>query len=73
MDATIIELGEFRYVEEGSGESLVFLHGLFGALSNFQDARKYFSERFRVLTPVLPIYELPLRKTTLYPVGLANS
>ena len=51
MDATIIELGEFRYVEEGKGEPLVILHGLFGALSNFQEVRKYFSKRFRVLTP----------------------
>lgn len=64
MDAKIIQLGEFRYVEEGSGEPLVILHGLFGALSNFQEARKHFSKKFRVLTPFLPIYELPLRKTS---------
>jgi 2-hydroxy-6-oxonona-2,4-dienedioate hydrolase len=64
MDAEIIELGEFRYVEEGVGEPLVILHGLFGALSNFSEARKHFSKKFRVLTPMLPIYELPLRKTS---------
>ena len=31
------EEGEFRYVEEGSGPVLLFLHGLFGALSNFEE------------------------------------
>jgi 2-hydroxy-6-oxonona-2,4-dienedioate hydrolase len=64
MDSEIIELGEFRYVEEGVGEPLVILHGLFGALSNFSAVRKHFSKKFRVLTPMLPIYELPLRKTS---------
>ena len=64
MDVKIIELGEFRYVEEGIGEPMVILHGLFGALSNFKDVRKHFSQKFRVLTPMLPIYELPLRKTS---------
>ncbi|MGY8917410.1 MAG: alpha/beta fold hydrolase [Flavobacteriales bacterium] len=64
MATEIIELGEFRYVEEGVGEPLVILHGLFGALSNFSEVRKHFSKKFRVLTPMLPIYELPLRKTS---------
>jgi 2-hydroxy-6-oxonona-2,4-dienedioate hydrolase len=64
MEAKIIELGEFKYLDEGDGEPLVILHGLFGALSNFESARAYLSKRFRVLTPVLPIYELPLRKTS---------
>ena len=64
MDSEIIELGEFRYVEEGVGEPLVILHGLFGALSDFSAVRKHFSKKFRVLTPMLPIYELPLRKTS---------
>jgi 2-hydroxy-6-oxonona-2,4-dienedioate hydrolase len=26
---------KFRYLEEGQGEPLMLLHGLFGALSNF--------------------------------------
>ena len=63
MDTKIIELGEYRYVEEGVGEPLIILHGLFGAMSNFSHVRAYFSKKFRVITPMLPIYELPLRKT----------
>jgi 2-hydroxy-6-oxonona-2,4-dienedioate hydrolase len=64
MKSEVIELGEYKYLDEGTGEPLVILHGLFGALSNFASAREYFSKRFRVLTPILPIYELPLRKTS---------
>lgn len=63
MDTNIIELGEYKYVEEGTGEPLIVLHGLFGAMSNFTHVREHFSKRFRVITPILPIYELPLRQT----------
>ena len=42
----------------------MLLHGLFGALSNFQEVRAHFSKRFRVITPMLPIYELLMLETT---------
>ena len=61
---TIIERGEYKYVEAGSGEPLVVLHGLFGALSNFADVFDHFSDRFRVIIPMLPIYELPMLSTS---------
>lgn len=64
MEPTIQQVGDYRYTDEGTGEPLVILHGLFGALSNFASVREHFSKRFRVLTPMLPIYELPLRKTS---------
>ena len=64
MESNVLESGEFKYLDEGSGEPMVILHGLFGALSNFTQVREHFSNRFRVLTPMLPIYELPLRKTS---------
>ena len=32
---------KFRFVEEGEGEPLVLLHGLFGALSNFEKLIEY--------------------------------
>jgi len=28
--------GEYSFIDEGSGEPLVLLHGLFGALSNWE-------------------------------------
>lgn len=60
---TILTRGEYRYVESGAGEPLVLLHGLFGALSNFEAVRVHFSQRFRVIIPMLPIYDLPLLST----------
>ena len=63
MDLTILERGPYRYVEEGEGTPLVLLHGLFGALSNFQEVRAHFSKSYRVITPMLPIYELPMLET----------
>ena len=64
MESTVLESGKYKYLDEGTGEPLVILHGLFGALSNFESVREQFSKRFRVLTPMLPIYDLPLRKTS---------
>ncbi len=55
----------FRYIDEGQGENLLLLHGLFGALSNWDGVIDGFSSRYRVLIPVLPIYELPPRKAGL--------
>ena len=34
MKYQIKQLDKFKYLEEGEGEPLVLLHGLFGALSN---------------------------------------
>jgi pimeloyl-ACP methyl ester carboxylesterase len=58
--------GEFKYVEiGGSGTPIVLLHGLMGALSNFKDLVDYFSPHFNVVIPLLPIFELPLRKLSV--------
>ncbi|WP_247232825.1 alpha/beta fold hydrolase [Telluribacter sp. SYSU D00476] len=57
--------GDFRYIDEGQGENLLLLHGLFGALSNWDGVIDNFSSRYRVIIPVLPIYELPPRKAGL--------
>jgi len=55
----------FEYVEEGDGEVLVLLHGLFGALSNFADILEYFSKKYKVIIPLLPIYKLPSEEVSL--------
>ena len=46
----------FEYVEEGTGPVLIVLHGLFGALSNFKAVLEEFSNEFRVVIPLMPIY-----------------
>lgn len=65
MNFTIHEAGKFKYIEEGEGEILLLLHGLFGALSNFTDLITGFSRDFKVVIPMLPIYELPFLKVNL--------
>ncbi len=55
----------YEYVDEGQGPVLLLLHGLFGALSNWTDVVAEFSRDFRVLIPVLPVYEMPLGQATV--------
>ncbi|GAB4022794.1 alpha/beta fold hydrolase [Spirosoma koreense] len=65
MSYTIREEAGFRYVDEGQGEVLLLLHGLFGALSNWDGVISTFSDRYRVIIPLLPIYEMPIRQASL--------
>jgi 2-hydroxy-6-oxonona-2,4-dienedioate hydrolase len=65
MEIPIREQGDFRYVEEGDGEVIIALHGLFGALSNFRDLILHFKDRYKVTIPMLPLYTLPLDETNL--------
>ena len=65
MSYTIQEKGGFRYVDEGQGDVLLLLHGLFGALSNWDSVINTFSPTYRVVIPLLPIYEMPLRQASL--------
>ncbi|MBO0935725.1 alpha/beta hydrolase [Fibrella sp. HMF5335] len=65
MKYTVHHEGEFRYVDEGQGEVLLLLHGLFGALSNWDDVINTFSKQYRVVIPILPIYDMPVREAGL--------
>lgn len=65
MDYEIKQSGKFKYVEEGSGEPLVLLHGLFGALSNFKDLVDHFKQKYRVIIPILPLYDLSVLDTSV--------
>lgn len=55
----------FKYLDEGEGDVLLLLHGLFGALSNWDGVVERFSKNYRVIIPILPIYDLPRRKAGL--------
>ncbi len=57
MTPEIKTLEGFQYVERGEGPVLMLLHGLFGALSNFQGVFDAFSPHYKVIIPLLPIYE----------------
>ncbi|HVG41270.1 MAG TPA: alpha/beta hydrolase [Chitinophagaceae bacterium] len=65
MQYILKEQDKFRYLEEGEGEPLVLLHGLFGALSNFKDLIEYFKKDYKVIVPMLPLFELDILHTTV--------
>ncbi|MGB3588139.1 MAG: alpha/beta fold hydrolase [Tunicatimonas sp.] len=65
MDYQIHERNGYRYVDEGEGEIMLLLHGLFGALSNWAGVVERFRHQYRVLIPMLPVYEMPVRKAGL--------
>lgn len=65
MDRSLKEEGEFRYLEAGTGEPLLLLHGLFGALSNFEHLFGHFTPHYRVMVPILPLYTLPMLSTNV--------
>ncbi len=65
MSLHVKEKNGFSYVDEGQGQVLMLLHGLFGALSNWEGVVNRFSSRFRVVIPMLPIYTMPIKEAGL--------
>ena len=65
MDYEIKQVEKFKFVEEGDGEPLILLHGLFGALSNFSEIIEYFKHHNKVIVPLLPLFDLDLLHTTV--------
>jgi len=63
MEYLIKEENDFKYIEEGEGDVLLLLHGLMGALSNWEHVVEQFKGRYTVVIPMLPIYDLPLLTT----------
>ncbi|MEQ9425457.1 MAG: alpha/beta hydrolase [Cyclobacteriaceae bacterium] len=59
------EVQGYQYIDEGEGEVLLLLHGLFGALSNWGSVVDNFKTNYRVVIPLLPIYEMPIREAGL--------
>jgi pimeloyl-ACP methyl ester carboxylesterase len=65
MQYELKHLDKFKYIEEGEGEPLVLLHGLFGALSNFKDLIEYFRHHYKVVVPMLPLFDLDILHTSV--------
>lgn len=65
MNYEIKQTGKFKFIEEGSGEPLMLLHGLFGALSNFAHLIEYFKTSYKVVVPMLPLFDLDLLNTSV--------
>jgi len=57
---------KYNYIEKGTGEVVILLHGLMGAVSNFESTLKELPKHgFRVILPMLPLYDLPILKTNV--------
>ncbi len=62
----VIEEKKFKYIETSPGKPpIVLLHGLLGALSNFDGIINYFSDRYNVVVPILPLFEISPRSLTV--------
>lgn len=70
-----LEQGTIRYRDEGSGPTLVFVHGLLVNSLLWQDVIARLSQTFRCIAPDLPLgaHELPMhRDADLSPTGMAQ-
>lgn len=57
---------KYNYIDKGEGEVIILLHGLMGAVSNFENTIESLpQEGFRVILPMLPIYKLSILKTNV--------
>lgn len=65
MDIQVKQEGKFQYIEQGEGEVLLLLHGLFGALSNWKDVLDHFSKQYKVVIPLMPIFEMNILKLSV--------
>jgi 2-hydroxy-6-oxonona-2,4-dienedioate hydrolase len=65
MEYVIKQQEKFKFIEEGDGEPLVLLHGLFGALSNFKPLIEYFRHHYKVVVPILPLLEMDILHTSV--------
>src|ERR1700753_2245221 len=65
MQYEIQQQDKFRFIEVGEGEPLVLLHGLFGTLSNFSSLVEYFRHHYKIVVPMLPLFDLDLLHTTV--------
>ncbi len=65
MSFTLKQEGKFKFIDEGEGEPLLLLHGLFGALSNWDGVIKHFSKNYRVIIPMIPIYTINITQATI--------
>lgn len=65
MTYEIKQDSKYKFIEEGQGETLMLLHGLFGAMSNFSPLIDHFKKTHQVVVPMLPLLDLDLLHTSV--------
>ena len=53
------------YLKYGNGPVIILLHGLFGALSNFEKVIEYFEKNYTIIFPLMPLYSSSLINSTV--------
>ena len=68
-DFSVRHVEDYHYIDEGPPSELapvVLLHGMLGDLGNWTTTIRALSEKnYRVLAPVLPVYDMELKKTSV--------
>lgn len=63
------ELGGYRFIDEGPASDLppvLLLHGMLGNLDNWRPTVQSLAEhQYRVIVPLLPVYDMPLKETSV--------
>jgi len=57
MKSVFLSGEKLSYTEYGEGKAIVLLYGLFGTVKNFEALVSHFKKKYRVIVPILPIYE----------------
>lgn len=52
-----------NYVDEGSGDVIILLYGLFGSPKNFNCLVQHLKKNYRVIIPVFPFYDMGISVT----------
>ena len=62
MELSFRKEQEYELIDEGEGQVILLLHGLFGTLSNWNGVVNRFVSSNRVIIPHIPIYEMKVKK-----------
>ena len=65
MNFNINTKGKFKYIEEGAGDIIILIHGLFGTTGNFTALIDGLKSKYKVIVPILPIFDLPPRELSM--------
>ena len=60
---------EFRWLERGTGEPVVLLHGLMGQMHHWDAVLDAVGHGYRVIAPALPVFDAGLREASLDALG----
>ncbi len=63
----VVEENGYQFMDGGKGENLVLLHGMLGAVSNWQIEADQFIAEYRTVIPVLIIYIVPVKQVMEHP------